>query len=268
VTTADAALVGLCRELTVELMGHQLLLSEAQVRPYERVVHGKVEHVRASVRELSGSELWHSGNGVLHDMTDAERYAASRVWYSGNAGYTNWKMRGPSAFDIEMGDEHQNPIYPDSDRSIEVFRRTIARTPAFTHAAVVSRGIEDTEAVFGAPGEKVGRTVTDPGFVSVTANPVVSDEYSPEGLGVPAVVHVHIPAGTGGVHRADREAWIKAGGGAGPGDWQPHDEFQEYTIQPGSRYRVDSDKQEDPEDEDSRRQIHVTLLPPHERVAL
>ena len=47
-TTADAALVGLCRELTVELMSHQLMLTE--VRGYERVEHGKLEHVRAAVR--------------------------------------------------------------------------------------------------------------------------------------------------------------------------------------------------------------------------
>jgi hypothetical protein len=191
----------------------------------------------APAEELGGNALWGSGQGVVADITPAERQAAARVWYSGRALETDATLRA--------GVEPFGQFGTD----VASFTGLINRSPAFTQPALTYRGVQGDVALFGPPGTAAGKTFTDKGFASVSAKYDTALAYAD------AMLRVHIPPGVHALH-ADQGIWEAAGNPS----YYTTDGVREYTLPPG-RYTITADEPA-MKDIGRPRTLDVTVLPP------
>lgn len=167
--------------------------------------------------ELAGYKLWSSPEGRA-TPTPAEAAAVTRIWYGDTAAATNRRLReGPGA---------DTPPTFTADTS--AFTGLIDRSPAFDKPAVMWRGTYGGTQMFGPPGTATGKTFSDKGYVSVSAAEDTALKYGD------TLVRVHVPPGAHAL-RAGQEIWDAAPAIQNQGG------KQEYTLAPGSSYRVTAD---------------------------
>jgi hypothetical protein len=199
-----------------------------------------VEHAeREAQPELAGYELWKSDQGKA-TATPEQAQAAARIWYSGNAIQTDRWLRD--------GTTPATPATFSHDSA--AFTGLIRHSAPFTQPAVMWRGINGAEQMFGPPGTAKGRRFTDWGLVSATAAEDTALTYGE------SLIRLHVPVGAHAL-RADQGIWDAAG------NTQTGYEMgsvQEYTLPPGSQFEVTGETTEHIRYA-NRRVLDVTLLP-------
>jgi len=188
------------------------------------------------VAPLEGDALWNSLEGVATDVSAAEENSAITVWYGRGASDTNLLLR---AGEVPTGEQADN---------IARFTDLISRSPAFSQDAVMWRGTWDADTLFGPVGSKIGDVFTDKGFTSLSADKTVTRGYGN------ATVKIDVPAGTRAL-RANPDMFSSAA------DLEQIAYNKEYTLAPGSRWKITADELIPGKYQD-RRQITVTILPP------
>jgi 8-oxo-dGTP pyrophosphatase MutT (NUDIX family)/pimeloyl-ACP methyl ester carboxylesterase len=195
--------------------------------------------------ERSGEELWKSGEGELKDIKPEEAEAAKRIWYRNEFALTNDYLRKgtkPSENENSWAADEGDDKY-DSD--IAALKGMMDRAPRFSKPAVLVRGV-DTGNEFGLMGSKVGKVFKDKGFMSATTKTDEADIYSSG-----AIIRLHVPAG-GKAFRSEPSFFEE-----GPTDYAAQ---HEYTMAPGTRWRVDSDQSEPGDHGFMYRTINATQL--------
>lgn len=210
-------------------------------------------------KELSGMDLWMSGEGQVKDVTPQEAQAAQAVWYSGTFSYTSNYMRhgtlpsvssknaikaqiatgmgGADRARSQLGLPRAAGNDAEYIKDIGVLKGMTARAAPFSRPAVMYRDVTSPDAVFGPVGSMKGRVFSDPNFLSATATADSAERYG--GTGQPDTttgtvpvgdkIIMHIPAGGGGMRTQPQFS-------------KDHAREKEFTFAPGTRWRVDDDQ--------------------------
>lgn len=220
-------------------------------------VTAKVETPSASTRpERSGTEIWGTDEGTAPLSLDEET-AIGNIWYGQNFRNTQAYLRYYNGDTSELGELVGYGNVEQYTAGINTFKRAITSSKPFSSNVTLYRGVANAPAMFGETGAMIGKTFTDKGFVSTTTSKAIPARYTlGAGTGsTDAAVYVHAPAGT---HALKINA-VSAGTGNNISPSQAQevaDDMQEYTLAPGTKFKVLSDTQA----AGGGRQIHVQVV--------
>ena len=172
-STADQLLVGLCREVMEDLVTHQLLLSEAEVKGYVRREHGRLEEVRPHLEGNAVHE--HLGRP---GMSEDQELSLERYQMNGSLAINGY-LRGDK---LALNYAHMS-----RDEAAQHIKDIDGLFSPVAQPLAVYRGVENPARF--SPGTEF----TDDGYASTTTEPSVARLFS-GGFGG-AVVRIAVPAG-------------------------------------------------------------------------
>lgn len=176
-------------------------------------------------RPRTGNELWKSADGET-TLSAEDKKALARIWYSPKYMMTNMVLR-----------KQDMPHDAQLDADIVIFKDAIHRSAPFQSNAVVYRSISYADKIFGDSIMALGTEFSDKGFISVTADRKFIDSFSNKSsANKNAVITITMLPGT---HALKSDTGVL---NLAKGKSVNASEVKEYTLPPGTKFRITSDK--------------------------
>lgn len=174
--SADAALIGLARDVLADVVACQETLALAQVRGYVREEHGRLVRVRPFERRNV-----HRHAGLPGELPPDSLYALGEYKSTG-FGWLNKYLRNGFLLPSQQGGPAR--VIPHLDRAFELARPT-------THPVAVYRGAR------GFLPDKItpGAVLRDGAYISTTTDKSVAKAFLKYGVGKPWLIRITVPPG-------------------------------------------------------------------------
>lgn len=195
--------------------------------------------VPAKAGPTPGMIMWDTTDfgTVPGGISDSDKKSAESVYYSSAFSATNKALR--------------NGALPAAKKAaVGRLAALIGRSKPNAKAVDLHRGVHGATAIFGPPGSAKGKVIQDKGFTSMTSLGGIANLYTGKDA---AHITVHVPPGT---HMLKSQDMITGATAPRAALRTSRNAMHEYTLAPGTRFRVDSDET----DAAGNRQIGITVL--------